>query len=228
MADLPREPSDRETYSARRERQLIQYVRSITPRSSNTCRVRRTTGGITLQPTAKSTKQRSSGASTPTKYHPFQIIDTSTTTVPQVRVTSGTFHSVYSASGSISIQNLMTDMAVTVDSLVFLYNDTNLGEWGVTVDRLSSPTYWTNYPNIVTITGTAPDNTLDKWFKLVGYVSTTIPADQDTTPGFSIEINGSDHWVYQCLFTNLAAQDICYSGTPINYPYPWSGAGPAA
>lgn len=226
MADLPREPSDQETYSARRERQLIQYVRSITPRSSNTCRVRRTTGGITLQPTAKSTKQSSSGATTPAKYHPFQIIDTSTTTVPRVQVYDGTLIPIFEAAGIVTIGNLSTDITVTVDSLIYLYYDDTSGNVTITAESLASRSTWTSYPGQVTVTGSGFTSAIDKWFALIGYVSTTVPSDPDTCPGTEISINGTDHFAYQCLFTNLMLQDMCYNGTPIQYPYPWQRSGP--
>jgi hypothetical protein len=69
---LPRDPGDNQPWSPRWGRELLRYIRSITPQSSNTCRVHRSTGGVTYQPTAKSAKP-SRGGGAATERYPFDI-----------------------------------------------------------------------------------------------------------------------------------------------------------
>jgi len=152
-------------------------------------------------------------------YLPFGIINSSTTTTPQITVLSGFVGESMNADSSITITNIDTPITVSSNSLIFLKGDvTSLSTTALTVTVSST---WTGYPALIHL-DSGPPIVQDEYYVLIGYVGST-PADPDNTPGFPITISSSDYWVYQRLRTDLMEQTICSDGTPCLYPFAFPG-----
>ena len=88
MPQLPPEPQSSSPLSAAWGRQLVRYLRAITPRNSPTVRVRMGAGGTTFDGAARA--RRGLAAAT----HPFRVTDASAGGTAKVRIQAGTVNNL--------------------------------------------------------------------------------------------------------------------------------------
>lgn len=209
---IPREPAPGRPLSPQWGRDLQRHVASLK-------------SGSGLRPRIPPARRSSGGSQA---WHPFQITKTADGGVGDpgtVQVQAGHIRNGNTAAtGEVTIVDLATDLDVEADSIIFLVWDAGLDTYTVMAESLAALAEWTDYPtHIRDDAGTPPAQT--HFFILIGYVGAE-PADPTRTRGFAITIDADPYWIYQCLDTNLALEDVCSDGMPALYPFPSQLPGP--
>lgn len=160
-----------------------------------------------------SPKPDGSGGGQLTFWHPFRVYlsDISDPSAPEVSIISESrMYTVLSPASAISITSLTTAITLTSTTRIWIKGTVS------SLSTSSATITTTNPSNLITTSGGAQT----EFHVLVGKVTSGSNAD---APGFDFTISGTPYHFEQTLFNHLLIESRCNSGTPVIYPFPFTG-----
>lgn len=140
------------------------------------------------------------------------------TTAPVMRIRNGILvKTLLPTYATQSITGLDTDqtLAATTKVWIEVTIDTSMATTAAAI------TIGTDWPDVATFTGTAPDQVQTKATARIGMVASgALPKG---TPGFTFKIDGTDYHFLQQLNTNLCMTAVALDGKAVMLPLPWPG-----